>query len=424
MNIAFRAIFSILTFASLLFFGFGFSRAIAAPVPLSGYAWSPNVGWIDMSTVSIDTQTGDFSGYAWSPNVGWLTFDPVNVPAGTGVAAQGAQLQGITSTGGQVIGFARFCTPATTGAAANQFCNGPTTSTGYGASGSPTNTEGWGGWVGMNGSWQQGVSASVNQTTGLVSFSGYAWGDEVVGWIDFKGVSAKIPLTTSLTCQDPQATNFGGPIPCVYAQSGGNVSFTSSNVDCKQGTAQLTWTTNNIASCTASGGYGFSGPIPASGGTMPVSGLPQNQSVTFGVTCVDMNGANLPPAQTVVNIGNCNQIPSGSPLSVNLSASQAICRAGASSVSWVLTNNTANTSCTSTSSGVGVSGFSVTPSVNPPTTGTDQVTIDPTGVSIFILSCTDPVNGSDSDSVSFTCSSPPPPPPPPPGVLNPSIIEG
>ena len=41
---------------------------------LSGYAWSSNIGWIDMSGVTVDTVTNAWSGYAWSSNIGWLSF--------------------------------------------------------------------------------------------------------------------------------------------------------------------------------------------------------------------------------------------------------------------------------------------------------------------------------------------------------------
>ncbi|MBB1127453.1 hypothetical protein, partial [Thiospirillum jenense] len=45
---------------------------------LSGYAWSPNVGWIKFNPtdggVSIDPATGYFSGHAWGERIGWIKF--------------------------------------------------------------------------------------------------------------------------------------------------------------------------------------------------------------------------------------------------------------------------------------------------------------------------------------------------------------
>lgn len=60
------------------------SYALAAPRRLSGYAWSPNVGWVSFRGtaadgspygVFVDDTTGAFSGHAWSSDVGWLSFE-------------------------------------------------------------------------------------------------------------------------------------------------------------------------------------------------------------------------------------------------------------------------------------------------------------------------------------------------------------
>lgn len=45
---------------------------------LSGYAWSSQTGWINFNPshgqVTIDTSTGRFGGHAWSRNIGWIKF--------------------------------------------------------------------------------------------------------------------------------------------------------------------------------------------------------------------------------------------------------------------------------------------------------------------------------------------------------------
>ena len=45
---------------------------------LSGYAWSSQTGWINFNPshgqVTIDTSTGRFDGHAWSRNIGWIKF--------------------------------------------------------------------------------------------------------------------------------------------------------------------------------------------------------------------------------------------------------------------------------------------------------------------------------------------------------------
>ena len=57
---------------------------------VSGYAWSPNIGWLSFNCdnnppcaqnygVSINPSTGLFSGYAWSPNIGWVSFNKTDL---------------------------------------------------------------------------------------------------------------------------------------------------------------------------------------------------------------------------------------------------------------------------------------------------------------------------------------------------------
>jgi hypothetical protein len=58
---------------------------------ISGWAWSPNIGWIsmncttgsatggdicDQSNYGVSFQNGLWSGYAWNPHVGWISFNP------------------------------------------------------------------------------------------------------------------------------------------------------------------------------------------------------------------------------------------------------------------------------------------------------------------------------------------------------------
>ena len=54
---------------------------------LSGYAWGENVGWIKFAPtyggVFIDPATGEFRGYAWGENIGWINFDPNGFSAKT-----------------------------------------------------------------------------------------------------------------------------------------------------------------------------------------------------------------------------------------------------------------------------------------------------------------------------------------------------
>ena len=129
----------------------------AANSPVTGYAWSDNIGWIQMNPafggVQLDDSTGIFSGYAWSDNIGWVDFAPASgYPE---MPNEGAKLNLST---GQVTGWIKALSAA----------------------------NGWDGWIKMSGtSPAYGVSADLG--TGV--FSGYAWGSDVVGWVSFSGVT-------------------------------------------------------------------------------------------------------------------------------------------------------------------------------------------------------------------------------------------
>lgn len=157
----------LLTFSITLFVALSFG---ASPVKshttssnVSDFAWSSNIGWISFNNISggspvpygvnIDENTGVFSGYAWSSNIGWIDFAPTSgFPEAPN---HGARLE----LNGNVVGWARAL----------------------------SHGGGWDGWIKLSdfgASPSYGVS--VNHATGV--FSGYAWGSDVVGWVDFNGV--------------------------------------------------------------------------------------------------------------------------------------------------------------------------------------------------------------------------------------------
>lgn len=139
---------------------------------VSGYAWSENIGWINFNGsnygVNINTN-GTFNGYAWSENIGWIDFAPAgpypaspNYPACLEFPGAGQACDGIGNY--NVGGWVRALS--------------------YGG--------GWDGWIKLRGS---NYGLSINSSTG--DFSGYAWSDSVVGWINFNsggggGVNYKV----------------------------------------------------------------------------------------------------------------------------------------------------------------------------------------------------------------------------------------
>jgi hypothetical protein len=139
---------------------------------VSGYAWSPNIGWISTNCgdvtpqaeadygLNIDPSTGLFSGYAWSPNIGWIDFATTSgFPALPSLSAR------VDLSTGQVSGWARA-------SANNSF---------------------WDGWIKLgdsSGLWPSGGSQvfvdSTNYSTDDYSeFKNWAWGGNIVGWVSF-----------------------------------------------------------------------------------------------------------------------------------------------------------------------------------------------------------------------------------------------
>lgn len=133
---------------------------------VSGWGWSDNIGWIAFNCtdegcgssnfgINIDFGTGDFSGYAWSDNIGWITFDPVGpYPALPNYAAR------YNGTTNKVNGWARAVICETTS------CNG------------------WDGWI-LLGDETNTWTNQVRIDPDTNEFRGWAWGDEVIGWISF-----------------------------------------------------------------------------------------------------------------------------------------------------------------------------------------------------------------------------------------------
>ncbi len=165
---------TIFLLSALIIFGLGFSfNAFAANKPVTGYAWSENIGWIDFSPavhggVYIDSVTGNMTGYAWSENIGWIDFYlPIPIGKSPTYSAR-VDLGGANM--GEVSGWARVL----------------------------AHGGGWDGWIKTRGVATDPATTpygvSIDTVTG--HFSGWAWSDMVVGWISFNHA-------------DPEATGGG-----------------------------------------------------------------------------------------------------------------------------------------------------------------------------------------------------------------------
>jgi len=163
-----------------------------AATPLSGYAWSSNIGWIsfnpsDGATVALSTSSpcsttaACLTGYAWSPNIGWVEFGNLS-----GFPGSGGNVTVNMSTGA-VSGWARACAGTVSGD-----CSSMT-----------SRADGWDGWIELSDSGSNAKHPTVTGLTGTATssqgislnpssgaFSGYAWGSNVVGWLSFSGGSS------------------------------------------------------------------------------------------------------------------------------------------------------------------------------------------------------------------------------------------
>jgi hypothetical protein len=141
----------------------------------SGYAWggNNNVGWIDFSGVTLNQTTGALAGSAWSSTLGWLSFDravtgtPPTEEAGAGLVAK--------KSGSSIVGWGRFINACKYNLWDGTKCIGSGAGDANGVNPPDTDGQYWDGWVKMH---------NVTITTGGL-VTGYAWGANNVGWIQF-----------------------------------------------------------------------------------------------------------------------------------------------------------------------------------------------------------------------------------------------
>lgn len=189
----------------------------SSSTPITGYLWSDNIGWISLSGsnygLTIESNN-TLSGYAWSDTIGWIS-------------ANSSDLTGCPSSP---------CTARKNGNALNGWLKA------LAAGG------GWDGFISLSGS---SPAYGVSITNGV--FSGYAWGSDVVGWVDFQYASALAPSCT----------------------------LTANPTSIVQGnTATLSWTSTNSTSGSISPGNITATPVAAgSTGVQPSS--TQTYTATF-----------------------------------------------------------------------------------------------------------------------------------------------
>jgi hypothetical protein len=157
-------------------------------VGTNGWAWSSTIGWIQFATgsrepVILDEETGYLTGYAWSSNIGWIKFGglsgfpPGGTSAGNAKVLLNPSPSPTPSNYRAVEGWVRACAGTASGD-----CSSMT-----------PRTDGWDGWIELSGA--NHISPVTNGTGGVTYYDlvglprsylkGFAWGSDVVGWIDF-----------------------------------------------------------------------------------------------------------------------------------------------------------------------------------------------------------------------------------------------
>lgn len=221
----------------------------------AGYAWSENIGWIDMSGLTLDYASGNITGYAWSENIGWVKFGGLSsFPSAPWYSAK------INAAGDQLLGWARACAGTASGD-----CSSMT-----------SRTDGWDGWILLNGVTITGGSFDKCDT----GYPSCAWGSDVVGWIDFSKVTIPAQATYTLTVNKLGAagsvtgsvgtTNIScSAANCLYTLNEGD--YGSLNANIAGGSTDFVW----------SGGLcsGTSNPC-----SVPALTAPKTVTATFNIT--------------------------------------------------------------------------------------------------------------------------------------------
>ena len=307
---------------AMLFVGAAFAHAqtLPAPIDLDGFAWSSNIGWIslncrnDSNCASSDykvTINADrtITGWGWSSNIGWVKFGGLaSFPTGGGTAAENARLTG-TYPNLTWSGWARACA-GTLGGTCSTMSNNPEAGA-------------WDGWISLRGT---NHAITSNMATGMNADS-YAWGSEVVGWID---------MFSQVTFATTSATIWGNN--CTVAQ-GASTCATQLNWDIDNSAAspnmyRVTAPASQLSTNRTQTNFGVT--IGLGNTTFHArSGTTMLDAVTLSATCA----AGLTPSGGICILGTGTTSPT-----MDLNAIPPIVRRGnTATITWSLSSLTGNT---------------------------------------------------------------------------------
>lgn len=278
------------------------------PQAITGYAWSDTIGWISLSGSNYGLSIapdGTIGGYAWSETIGWVSVNSTDL-SGCPASPCNAKMQ----SDGSLTGWLKALS---------------------------ANGNGWDGWISLNGS-NYGPSFSGG------TFSGYAWGSDVVGWVSFANATASCaplyscsggyvtytnpschtstvvsctapsycsPGTSTCVNPPPSFTSFTATFTGTSGTSGTSSTFTASGhlqaqptlLPASGSSTWLYWNVSNAQSCTVTGGNGDSWSGLTSGGN-GVQSAPLTSQTVFTLSCTALPDAVSPfvPEGVTVNI--------------------------------------------------------------------------------------------------------------------------
>ena len=293
----------------------------AGGATITGYAWSDNIGWIDLNCansgvcasnpfgLSINS-SGVLSGYAWSDNIGW-------------VSANSADLSGCPSAP---------CTATISGGTFSGWLK---------AIGADNN--GWDGWISLNGTSPYAYGVTEAGTGGM---SGYAWGSDVVGWLSFANATTtygtctastvytctgsgsqtitqtttdtncNVTTTNTTTCVSPAFCSSGSsvclypsPAPVPNGSQSGNLTVVPKLIP-SSGTVTVTWDMANVLGCTTQGtnrdgsasSTDSTSPGLWTGASSTKTTSPITQQVTYTLSCTQDDGVTPFSQSATVNV--------------------------------------------------------------------------------------------------------------------------